>query len=1059
MKKLLFAIGLILLVFNIADAQNLQVHNSGNTMYANPVSSIDSIKFDGTYSKFNITGSTSPLNLQKTLVDSITFTNNNVALDKIYIIYNGTDKATIINPYASQGLTITASGGTVTATGATGISNLEYNLLGTSSAGSLTLSSTTPASFVMNNLQITNAAGPAIIITGSQTHTFISQAGTSNSLSDGSGSSKNGALQTDGKIIIAGTGSLAVTGVKKHGIVTTSSIEVQSSSVTINSAASDGLHSEGFTMSGGTVTVAASAGDGIDAGDGAIAVSGGTINVTSTAVDVKALKTGNGTITVSGGVLKLNVAGNTSKAVSAKGVITINDGTFTINLSGAAVLTASGSGYDPSYCTGIKSDAQVNVNGGNFTIQTSSAAAGAKGFSSDGNIAITNGIFNITTTGGGANYTNVSGVADSYSTTAFSTDGNIIISGGTFTLVNSGEQGKQFSSDGAINVTGGTINITNSGAAGKGFKADGNIFFDGSNTTVNLSGATVLTASGSGYDPSYPTGIKATGTITVNSGTVISVTGTAAATGAKGLSADNGIIINNGSVTTSMAGGGANYTTTAGVADSYAAAGLSSDADITIAGGTITLTNSGNDGKNVNADANIIVSGGSINLTNNGASGKGYNADANITFNGGNSTINLSGATVLTASGSGYDPSYPTGVKADGSITVNSGTINVTATAAATGARGLSADKDINVLGGEVVVSTAGNGTTYTNAAGTRDSYAAAAFSADSSIAVTGGTITTTSSGTGGKGLKSDGKITIGSVSGSPVLNITTTGTRFLVSGTDYSHPKTMVSAGPINIINGTTTLNSTDDGIHSDVSITISGGNNKISAISSTQGVGEGIEAPIINFTGGVTDVTASNDGINATYGTISGGTESDDNSQLNISGGILIVAGSDAIDSNGDITITGGTTIVSGPTSSPEEGLDFNGTFLMNGGLLISAGSNSNMTKAMSASSTQVGLFLKSSTQLAATSILHIENASGTEMVTFKPKNAASYFHFSSSALAQNAQYKVYFGGNYTGGSYTGNSTGWGLYTGGTYSSTGATLKSTFTTLSSSKVNTVPF
>jgi hypothetical protein len=39
---------------------------------------------------------------------------------------------------------------------------------------------------------------------------------------------------------------------------------------------------------------------------------------------------------------------------------------------------------------------------------------------------------------------------------------------------------------------------------------------------------------------------------------------------------------------------------------------------------------------------------------------------------------------------------------------------------------------------------------------------------------------------------------------------------------------------------------------------------------------------------------------------------------------------------------------------------------------------------------------MFLKSSAQLAATSMLHIENASGTEMVTFKPKNGVYYFHF---------------------------------------------------------------
>jgi hypothetical protein len=102
---------------------------------------------------------------------------------------------------------------------------------------------------------------------------------------------------------------------------------------------------------------------------------------------------------------------------------------------------------------------------------------------------------------------------------------------------------------------------------------------------------------------------------------------------------------------------------------------------------------------------------------------------------------------------------------------------------------------------------------------------------------------------------------------------------------------------------------------------------------------------------------------------------------------------------------------------------------------------------------------MYLKSSAQLAATSMLHIRNASGTEMVTFKPKNAVYYFHFSSPNIAVSTSYQVYFGGTYTGGNFVGNSTGWGLYTGGTYSTTGGTLKSTFTTSSSSPLNTITF
>lgn len=883
--------------------QKIRVHNSGNTMYAKEISAVDSIKLDNTYAKFKLTGNTDLLNIQKAVIDSITFTNTTVNLDKIYIIYNGNDNATIINPYANSGVTITATGGTVIVTATSGIANLEYNILGSSTNGSLTLTTDQDINLVLNNVSLTNPNGAPFTILGGKTTTIDLTPGTTNTLSDSLSSVKNGTITTDGPIIIKNTGTLSIAGVKKHGIYTTSSITILNGTTTITAAASDGLHSEGFTMSNGNVTISSTS-DGIDAGDNAILISGGTITVNSVSADVKAIKTGNNTITINNGTFNLYVSGNASKAISAKGIITLNGGTYNINLSGAVVLTASGSGYDPSYCTGIKSDVQINVNGGNYTIQASSTATGGKGFSAGGIISITNGTFNISTAANGANYVNISGVADTYGAVAFSSNSDINISGGTFTLSNSGSDGKAISADGGINISGGTIGISNSGASGKGLKADG----------------------------------------------IISI-------------------------------------------------------------------------------------------------------------NGGNTTINLSGATVLNASGSGYNPSYPTGLKATGQINMSSGTVSITGSSAATGARGFSSDSTINITGGTITSTLAGNGANYTNTTGTADSYASAAFTSNTGLLLTGGNITTTSSGTGGKGLKSDGTITIGSLAGSPTLNITTTGARFLVSGSDYCHPKTIVATGAVNIINGNTTLSSTDDGIHSDASITISGGNNLISAVSTTSGVGEGVEAPIINFSGGVTNVTASNDGINTTYGTVSGGTESNDNSQLNISGGILIVAGKDAIDSNGNITITGGTTIVCGVTNSPEEGLDFNGTFNMNGGFIICAGSNSNMTKNFSATSTQRSMYLKSSAQLAATSMLHIRNASGTEMVTFKPKNAVYYFHFSSPNIAANTSYQVYFGGTYTGGNFVGNSTGWGLYTGGTYSTTGGTLKSTFTTSSSNTLNTITF
>lgn len=883
--------------------QKIRVHHSGNTMYAKELTAIDSIKLDNTYAKFKLSGDANTLNLQKTLIDSLTFTTSAVNLDKIYIIYNGNDNATIINPYATAGVNITATAGTVTVSATSGIDNLEYNILGSSANASLTMATDMDVKLVLNNLTLTNPTGSVFNITGAKTTNILLTNATTNTLTDGATGSQNGTIVTDGPIVIDNSGTLAISGLKKHAIYTTSALTVYNGTTWVASAVSDGFHCEGFAMNGGTATINAT-GDGIDAGNGAITINGGTINITSTTSDVKAIKTGTGTITISGGTVNLTVSGAQSKAISAKGNIAVTSGNITISISGATVLAAEDLGFNPSYASAFKSDAQINITGGTFNIQSLAGADGGKTFSSNGDINISGGNFTISTAGNGGNYVDPTGAADTFSVSAFTTDTNVNISGGTFTLTNTGANGKAISADANVNISGtAQIGITNSGIAGKGIKANGNVNFTGGTTTVALSGTIALVASGSGFNPSYPSGIKADGTIAVDSGSV-TVQATAAAKGAKAFSANT--------------------------------------------------------------------------------------------------------------------------------ITVNGGTINVT---------------------------NAGTGAVYTNTAGATDSYAAAAFSADTSLNIIGGTVTATASGTGGKGLKSDGTITIGSASSSPTLNITTTGARFQVAGTDYNHPKTLVATGAVTINNGNNTFTSTDDGVHSDASVTINGGNNFITAMSATNGVGEGVEAPIITFAGGVSTIDASNDGINATYGTVSGGTESNDNSHLYITGGIVVVSGKDAIDSNGNITISGGTTIVNGVTSGPEEGLDFNGTLLMNGGTIISAGSNSNMTPNFGAGSQQVTMYLKSSAQLAANTLFHIENATGTEMVTFKPKNAVYYFHFSSPAVARNTSYKVYFGGTYTGGSFVGGATTWGLYTGGMYSLTGATLKKTFTTSNTANINTQTF
>jgi hypothetical protein len=317
------------------------------------------------------------------------------------------------------------------------------------------------------------------------------------------------------------------------------------------------------------------------------------------------------------------------------------------------------------------------------------------------------------------------------------------------------------------------------------------------------------------------------------------------------------------------------------------------------------------------------------------------------------------------------------------------------------------------------------------------------AIQAQTDVEITDGEFTLTCAGGSSKTL-TDALASAKGVKAQDTVKINN-GTFSINTADDAVHSNSVV------VINGGEFLLSTaDDGIHAETSLTVNNGTITISKAY------EGLEAKTITINDGNVSVTASNDCLNASAGTVTGGSESNDGSYLYINGGTVTasVSNGDGLDSNGSIAISGGAVVVQGPPSQPELGMDYNGTCNISGGVVLVAGPNSDrMIQAESTSSTQYGIKATcSSSTLSASTLFHIQDASGNDIVTFKPVRATYYIVFSAPSLVSGTKYYIYTGGTVSGGTNIN-----GLYTGATYD--GGTLKTSSGFTLSSKVTSVSF
>lgn len=283
----------------------------------------------------------------------------------------------------------------------------------------------------------------------------------------------------------------------------------------------------------------------------------------------------------------LNVSGNTKHAIKSASYVSIKN--LTLNITSAVgdgisceeymlmksgVVTISGVGDDGIQCdlggttsTGETADhddedsGNVYIEGGTLTITTTAVAS--KGIKADGDIRITDGIVNVTTTGNGTYDTDDK---DAKGCAGLNADGNMTISGGTLTLKSTGSGGKCIKVDGKLNISGGVIEATTTGGTykygnadtqPKAIKSDGDMTISGGTIKATVSGHEAIETKGEmtitdGYVYAFSSSddaINASSHMYLKGGTVIGVSN-----GNDGIDTNGNMFISGGTIIACGAG-------------------------------------------------------------------------------------------------------------------------------------------------------------------------------------------------------------------------------------------------------------------------------------------------------------------------------------------------------------------------------------------------------------------------------------------------------------------------------------------------------------------------
>lgn len=322
------------------------------------------------------TASSGSVGLTNTGSDSSDLLANNSFDNTINIAFSGTS-ATATG--SVSGVNVTTSNGTVTInSSATGVN---YVVSGTTTNGSLNITSSNQFKLTLNGANITNGNGSAINI-NSDVKAFVDvPGGTTNTLTDGTGSSAT--IYSAGSLLFSGSGTLSVAGKIADAIQATSKVRITETTINITSAVNDGIQAGTlFVMDSGNLNITSSPTDSYSKGvsvlagylivnDGTITINtsatagmanqyvsssqsnddaystiinGGTINITATSssAEVEGIESNHGSVNINGGTFTLNV---TDDAINAETSLNINGGKIYAYVTGNDAIDSNGDMY------------------------------------------------------------------------------------------------------------------------------------------------------------------------------------------------------------------------------------------------------------------------------------------------------------------------------------------------------------------------------------------------------------------------------------------------------------------------------------------------------------------------------------------------------------------------------------------------------------------------------------------------------------------------------------------------------------------------------------------